>query len=90
MLIKEIPLTILKITKREGVGKKSGKDYLFYNASVVDEDGNVFGLICSEPLVQQKGADTLASLRNWEVLADVNFIPKGFDIGGTLQAFVGA
>ena len=35
MIVKDIELTLLKIDKRQGVGKKSDKDYLFYNASVI-------------------------------------------------------
>lgn len=84
MLVKQIPLTILKVELREGVGKKSGKPYSFYNASTVDEDGNVFGLILAEDFAKEQGATELQSLRNISVLADVRFNPKGFDIGGSI------
>jgi len=84
MLVKNLPLTILKVNKREGVGKKSGKPYLFYNANVVDEDGNVFGFILSEDCVQEVGENNLLALRNRSVEATVQFTPKGFDVGGSI------
>lgn len=40
MIIRNIELTLLKLDKCGGVGKKSGRDYLFYNTSVIDDEAN--------------------------------------------------
>lgn len=53
MIIKNIDFTLLKIDKREGVGKNSGKDYLFYNASLIDDESNVFGFIVDERIIKR-------------------------------------
>jgi hypothetical protein len=87
MIVKNVDLTLLKLVKKEGVGKKSGKDYLFYNASIVDADANVFGFILDEKIVSdsKKLADLL-SAKNVSARADIRFSPKGFDVGGTILA----
>jgi hypothetical protein len=69
------------------VGKKSGKEYLFYNASVIDEDANVFGVILDEKVTSD--ADKLSELltsKNVLVKADIRFVPKKFDIGASIVA----
>ncbi len=87
MIIKNIELTLLKIEKREGVAKGSGKNYMFYNASVVDTEANVFGFILDEKIT--KDADKLSDLlsaKNVPVQADIRFVPKRFDIAGSITA----
>lgn len=37
MIIKNIPLKVISIEKREGVSKKSGEPYLFYAGIFLDE-----------------------------------------------------
>jgi hypothetical protein len=87
MIIRNIELTLLKIDKREGVGKKSGKDYLFYNASVIDDEANVFGFIIDEKITKDtEKFSNLLSEKNIRVRADIEFIPKKFDIGGSIVA----
>jgi len=87
MLIKNLELTLLKVNLREGKGKKSGKDYSFLNASVVDSDANVFGFILSEEVVKdEKVRAQLLSVKNVSIKADVEFKPKGFDVGGSIVA----
>ena len=87
MIIKNIELTLLKIDKREGVGKKSGRDYLFYNASVIDDEANVFGFILDEQITKDaEKLSELLSAKNVSVRADVRFTPKKFDVGGSILA----
>jgi len=75
------------VIKKEGTGKISGKPYLFYAASVVDEDGNVFAFNLSDSLVATpENIEALMAIRQESVLADVNFRPKGFDVGATIEA----
>jgi len=86
MQFKDNALTLLKVTKKEGVGKKSGKDYKFYSANVVDQDANVFQLNLADELVDTpEKAAALESLKNVQVTAVIDFKPKGFDIGGTIR-----
>lgn len=85
MIIRNIDLTLLKIDKRQGVGKKSGKDYLFYNANVVDDEANVFGFILDDKITSnQDSLQKLLSTRNASVKADIRFYPKKFDVTGTI------
>ncbi len=85
MIIKNIELTLLKIDRREGVGKKSGKDYLFYNASVIDSEANVFGFILDEKIVKDpERLSELLSAKNVPVRADIRFSPKKFDVAGSI------
>jgi len=84
MLVKEIPLTLLKVVKKEGVGKNSGKPYSFSVATVIDEESNVFQLNLHDSLHTQSG---LTELRHASIVADIEFKPKGFDIAGTLTNF---
>jgi len=51
MLIKNAQLTLLKVSKKEGVGKKSGNAYLFYVATVVDDDSNVMNMPVDKGIV---------------------------------------
>jgi len=68
------------------VGKKSGKEYSFYTATVVDDDANVFGLNLSDTLVKEslENDEDLSKIRNEERTVDIEFRPKGFDISGSL------
>lgn len=87
MIIKNVDLTLLKIDKREGVGKNSGKNYLFYNASVVDAEANVFGFILDENIT--RNAEQLAELlsaKNVLARADIRITPKKFDVAGSIIA----
>lgn len=89
MIIRDVELTLLKIDKREGVGKKSGKGYLFYDASVVDDEANVFGFILDEKIVNDTDKlENLLSMRNVSITADIRFSPKKFDISGTILGLV--
>jgi len=85
MILKNVPLTLLKVQLKEGIGKTSNKPYKFYTANVVDEEANVFQLNLGDA-VTQKEIDELLELKNAKVLATVEFKPKGFDVGGTLVA----
>jgi len=90
MKLENVKLTLLKVSKKEGVGKKSGKDYRFYTATVVDEEANVFGFNLHDSLVPASDSSEerkLLDLRNRSIVADVEFRPKGFDISGTLTDF---
>jgi len=86
MIAREQQLTILKVSLKEGVGKKSGSPYSFYTASVVDEDANVFGFSVSKQMVEEHGK-ALEDIRNESVEADIEFKPKGFDVSGTLLSW---
>ena len=85
MIIKNIEFTLLKIDKREGVGRASGKDYLFYNATLIDDESNVFGFIVNEKIIKEteKLADLL-SAKNQPVKCDIRLFPKGFAISGSV------
>jgi len=86
MKVRNIPLTLLKIENKSGTGKVSGKPYNFFTASVVDDDANVFQLNLADDVAGMLGEAGLKA-RNQAVTADIEFKPKGFDIGGTLIAF---
>jgi len=87
MILKNVPLTLLKVQLKEGVGKASGKAYKFYTAQVVDEDANVFGLNVADSLANDKDAlEELLEMKNSRIDATIEFKPKGFDIGGSLTA----
>jgi len=85
MLVKNVALTLLKVQHKEGVGKKSGKEYSFYTATVVDEDANVFGFNLADEVVKAAPAGSLESTKNVSVFADVKFVPKGFDVSGQIE-----
>jgi len=88
MIVKNVSLTLLKAEKKEGKGKKSGKDYLFYTATVVDEDANVFTFNLSDSITENASdVVKLLEVRNQSVTADIEFKPKGFDIGGRIVEF---
>jgi len=75
------------VNKKEGNAKKTGNAYLFYAASVVDEDGNVFALNLADALVSTpENVAALLDVRNERAEVDVNFKPRGFDIAGTIEA----
>lgn len=89
MIVKDVEVTILKTDLKQGVGKKSGKDYKFYTTTVIDEDANVFNLSLSDDFVKGLGDEKLELLiaeKNYPAKVDIKFAPKGFDIGGTVQA----
>jgi len=77
-------LTILKFVQKKGVGKASGKPYDFLTASVIDDDGNVFGFNVAPAVIEEHGQDELLKMRNVSVEATVEFKPKGFDCAGTI------
>jgi len=86
MLIKNIEATVLKVIKKEGVGKASGKNYKFFTATVVDSDANVFTLNLDDTLVRsEENVSALLELRNEDCLLDVKFSPKNFQISGTIM-----
>jgi len=89
MIVKDVKLTLLKFRKKEGVGKKSGKDYLFYTADVVDEDASVFGFNLDNDLAPKnpKDEEALLAMKNVPITASVRFTPKGFDVSGALIEF---
>jgi len=88
MIVKDVQLTLLKVQHKEGTGKKSGKEYSFYTATVVDDDANVFGFNLDDKLTTAKDAvETLLALKNVPIKADVRFLPKGFDIGASIIDF---
>jgi len=83
MILKNVPLTLLKVQLKEGTGKTSGKAYKFYTASVVDEDANVFGFNLSDKIADSE-VQKLLEVKNEKINATVEFRPKGFDVSGTL------
>jgi len=87
MKIQNLPLTLLKVENKSGVGKTSGKAYDFFVATLIDEDSDVFKFNISDDLASSKGKDSLLDLRNVPISAQVNFKPKGFDVAGTLVDF---
>jgi len=86
MKIKNVSLTVLKFSHRHGLGKSTGKSYDFFQASVVDEDANVFGFTLSDSALKQAQDEKLLDQRNFQVLADLSFSPKGFDVAGQIQS----
>jgi len=86
MQFKDNALTLLKVQKKEGVGRTSGKEYKFFTANVVDADANVFQLNLADELVDSpEKVASLEALKNVQVTAVIEFKPKGFDIGGTIR-----
>jgi len=86
MIAKDLKVTVLKVLLKEGIGKTSNKPYRFYTASVLDEDGNVFGFNLSDAIVKEALDEDvdLGTLRNEDRSIDVEFKPKGFDTSGTI------
>jgi len=82
-------VTVLKIVNKTGTGKRSGKPYDFYVATVVDEDANVFDLTVADELVKEavEAEKDLSKVRNEPMEVDIEFKPKGFDIAGTIVAW---
>jgi len=89
MKISNIPLTLLKVAKKEGTAKATGKPYAFHVASVVDEDAEVFALNVSDELAKEARFLEIFSKeeKNLPGIATIKFSPKGFDIGASLLAF---
>jgi len=84
MIAQDQKITVLKTFHKEGIGKKSGKPYDFYTASVVDEDANVFTFNLSDKLVQEWGSK-LDELKNeFFESAQIEFRQKGYDCSGTI------
>jgi len=83
MKVSKVPLTVLKVVLKSGVGKTSNKPYSFYAASIVDDDANVF-----QATLEEKFGNSLAGkfekIRNETVKADLEIKPKGFDAGITI------
>jgi len=77
------------VIHKSGNAKRTGNPYSFYTASVVDDDGNVFGLNVADELVKEAEEEemNLESIRNEERTIDVEFKPKGFDCAGTVVAW---
>lgn len=86
MKIKNVSLTVLKFSHRHGLGKSSGKSYDFYQASVVDDEANVFGFTLSPEALKQAQGENLLDQRNFSVVADISLSPKGFDVSGQIQS----
>jgi len=85
MLVKNIEATVLNVTLKDGVSKKSGKPYSFYTAKVVDADYNVFGFNLADEVVKSVSPEVLTAMKNVPVLMDVKFVPKGFDCSGQIE-----
>lgn len=77
-------LTVLKVDRKEGVAAKTNKPYAFDVAAVVDEDANVFKCNLSDAL-SKKIAPKRDSIRNLQVMADVEVRPKGFDAALSIE-----
>lgn len=86
MQIKNVKITLLKVVKKEGVGKKSGKPYLFYVATVVDEESNVMQFNIADSVVSQPAKlNALLGIRNEEIVVSFKLLPKGnFDLGASI------
>lgn len=78
MIIKNKEVTILKIAKKEGVGKKSGKEYKFYVCVFVDDEGIVQNATVANDLVTSSGEDTLTSVIVQKADIDFKISSSGF------------
>jgi len=87
MIIKTVPLTLLGITKKEGVGKKSHEPYKFYQANIVDTDGNVFSMSVDRSIEESADFAEYLKVRNIDVVADIKITPKGFGVSLSLLDF---
>jgi hypothetical protein len=77
--------TLLRVVKKEGTGKSSGKPYLFYTA-VILMDTEVFELNLSNDLVKNDDLlENLLEARSVPVIVDVKVSPRGkFEISATI------
>jgi hypothetical protein len=84
MLVKNVELQMLNVTKREGVSKL-GKDYLFYVGKFVDTEGDVLDLKIGKTITDdEKKTIELMKLKNKEVIVDIALYPSGFVLKGTI------
>lgn len=90
MIVENLPLTLLKVVKKEGTAKASGKPYSFLVANIVDDDANVFAFNLTDDLAASAEVQEILTdeTKNLRITATVKFLPKGFDVAGTLVEFV--
>lgn len=85
MKVHDISLTLLKVVLKSGVGKKTGKPYSFYQAEMADEDLNKFNFILGRDVeVEGQIPEEIIEAKKVPCHVDIEFLPKGFDIGGTI------
>jgi len=86
MLINNIQATVLKVSKKEGIGRVSQKPYKFFVATVVDTDANVFAMNVDDTLVKsEENIAALLDLRNEDCSLEIKFYPaKNFGISATI------
>ncbi len=82
MILKNAKLTLIKISKREGQTKVSGKPYLFYVGNFIDEEANICNLKIGNSLESQM--ESLLKMQNVPVTADIALYPSGFKLNGTV------
>lgn len=86
MVVTNVKATILKFVNKQGVAKKTGKEYNFTKVVIVDEEANVFELNVAPELA--KGLVTLLKVKNKEAVLTLSFYPRqinGFaSVGGEL------
>jgi len=90
MLVKNISMTLVKVSKKSGVSKTTGQPYSFHNARLVDEDFNVFNLLLSKEVEadEEKLAELLEA-SNKQVQVDINIYPVKFNLNGSVVDIFG-
>ena len=73
MIIKQIPLQILDITKFEGISKKTGEPYLFYRGTFLDEDKQPLKLNFNPENLDPEGEEKLMFGKTKSVKATMSF-----------------
>jgi len=82
MIIKNIDVQLIKISKREGI-TKDGKNYLFYVAQMMDDKGELLSLkLGNEMVSNEKQLNLLLQTINKKAQVDLALYTSGFLLKG--------
>jgi len=89
---KEFALILVKVEKKEGVSKTTGKDYRFFTANVIGQNGDPFQLTFSKKLIEkdfssEADIEKLLKLNMVHIEATLSFKPKGYAVTGEIVDF---
>jgi hypothetical protein len=84
MILKNQDLTLLNMSKKEGVSRQ-GAPYLFYEGKFMDDEGNISSLKLGKDILgNAKLLAQLMTLKNTPVTLDLALYPTGFNLKGTI------
>jgi hypothetical protein len=84
MILKKQDLTMLNMSKKEGVSRQ-GSPYLFYEGKFIDDEGNICSLKLGKNVLEDEQLLLqLLTAKNKEVTLDLALYPTGFNLKGTI------